>query len=1046
MNSTFEKTSFTLGELSARALGRFDQTKPIFRDGAAILENFLFMQNGPAYYRPGSQYVATAGQVAPVRLEPFIYSINQSYILEFGNQYLRFFANGGIIESGGSPVVLSSPYFQPDLWQLQTAQKQDVSYITHPNYPPYKLVRTSANSFSLQQVNFLGGPFLNSNVSDVTITPSADTGATTLTATIPAWAANTQYIPGDYVTFGGSTYICIQTNYSGNILNLTSNTPTTIANDSAVGTLAWNLTGNTAYNSTTGTVSTEYLKFTNFGFAIPAGATIIGVVVNATVVGSVRGPEGIPFFTIPLVYDNSIKLVKGGTVGGTEHANGQMWGSGDVGIGAISPTNPTVNNYGTASDMWGETLTPTDVNASGFGVALSASILAGGTATVNSVSITVYYTTAAFANDLAAGYWKLTTGLFQPGHVGSIWQINNTVGAINWAADASYPVGFIVYFNGVTYKCLVANTSSSSFLADLAAGDWVVFGGTVLITGYTSPTVVTGVVQGNANGDIGNLGMSGAATTVWAEGAWSNVRGWPTCCCFHEDRLVFANTTYQPNTFWGSAVGGYENFSPGATGDSDAYNFTSSVGQAIRWLKSTQQGLRMGTTAGTVTAADDGNAGITPSSPPTITLGVDYAVSPIDAQLIGAYAFFIQANLFQLRQLAYDWTISSDKSEDMTLLADHILRDGGGAVQMARQESPNDRLWIPRADGQMAILTRNVEQQVFGWTRFIAGATSGGNGTYNSVAIEPVDGGDDAVYVSVSRVVNGTPVQFIEMFTPELFQNPWEPCRLDASVSINNPITVTGISVASPGVVTAPSHGLSNGQRIRIDGVVGMTFPGVNPVNNQPVTESINGFPYLVANVTTNTFTLTDEFGTAISTVLCSPYLSGGQVRAMETTFSGLSYLNGEYVSVVTDSGLPAAQQTFLVAGGQITLPNPAAVVHIGLPYTGTLKLLPLGEAIQGMTTQTKKKKVYKIVARVWQSSGGQFGDNLNNLYKQIYNTQTPDVIPGSSPPLYTGDIGLDFESFFAELWQPILVQQVPLPYMLLALVIDTDTQAGKSE
>jgi len=57
----------------------------------------------------------------------------------------------------------------------------------------------------------------------------------------------------------------------------------------------------------------------------------------------------------------------------------------------------------------------------------------------------------------------------------------------------------------------------------------------------------------------------------------------------------------------------------------------------------------------------------------------------------------------------------------MTLLADHILRDGGGAVQMARQESPNDRLWIPRADGQMAILTRNVEQQVFGWTRFIAG-------------------------------------------------------------------------------------------------------------------------------------------------------------------------------------------------------------------------------------------------------------------------------------------------------------------------------------
>jgi hypothetical protein len=224
-----------------------------------------------------------------------------------------------------------------------------------------------------------------------------------------------------------------------------------------------------------------------------------------------------------------------------------------------------------------------------------------------------------------------------------------------------------------------------------------------------------------------------------------------------------------------------------------------------------------------------------------------------------------------------------------------------------------------------------------------------------------------------------------------------------------------------------------------------MTFPGVNPVNNQPVTESINGFPYLVANVTTNTFTLTDEFGTPISTVLCTPYLSGGAVRAMNTTFTGLDYLDGEYVSVVADSGLPAAQQTFLVAGGQITLPNPAAVVHIGLPYTGTLQLLPLGEDVGGVPTQMMNRKVHQVTARVWQSSGGQFGDNLNNLFKQIYDTQTPDVIPGTSPQLYTGDIELDFESFFAKNWQPLLVQSLPLPYMLLALVVRSDIQDDKS-
>ena len=914
------------------------------------------MQNGPAYYRPGSQYVATAGQVAPVRLEPFSYSIEESYILEFGAGYLQFYANGGQIISGGNPVKIGTPYLQSDLLNLKFAQKQDVAYITNPNYPPYKLVRTSANSFSLQQVQFVGGPFLDSNTSPVTITPSASSAGGNVTSAVMANGSPVipvgylGYLPGDVLTL-------VQAGGSGCQITLQS------------------------------------------------GGGLFGLLMTAVIT-----------------------------------ANGANYTSANgLGVTGGHGTGLTFNIV--ASPITSMTLTATIPTwGTGNQYIVGDFVIYSGTSYVCQIS---HYSNI-FATDLTNENW-IAKNFFQPGHVGSIWQINNTVGATQWAADASYPLGYIVYFNGVTYKCIVANTSSSSFLADLAAGDWQVYGGVVVITGYTSPTVVTGYVQQNPDGSAGNLGTT-SPTTVWAEGAWSDVRGWPTCCCFHEDRLVFANTTYQPNTFWGSAIGGYENFSPGGTADSDAYNFTSSVGKAIRWLESTQQGLRMGTTAGTITAADAGNAGITPSTPPTITLGVDYAVAPIDAQLIGAYAFFIQANLFQLRQLVYDWTISSDKSEDMTLLADHILRDGGGAVQMARQESPNDRLWIPRPDGQMAILTRNVEQQVFGWVRFIAGATSGGNGTYNSVAIEPVDGGDDAVYVAVSRVVNGTPVQFIEMFTPELFQNPWEPCRLDASVSINNPITVTGISVASPGVVTAPSHGLSNGQRIRIDGVVGMTFPGVNPVNNQPVTESINGFPYLVANVTTNTFTLTDEFGTPISTVLCTPYLSGGAVRAMNTTFTGLDYLDGEYVSVVADSGLPAAQQTFLVAGGQITLPNPAAVVHIGLPYTGTLKMLPLGEAIQGMTTQTKKKKIFKIVARVWNSLGGQFGDNLNNMYKQIYSTQNPDVIPGSSPPLYTGDISLDFESFFAELWQPILVQQVPLPYMLLALVIDTDTQAGKSE
>ena len=72
---TIAKTNFVLGEISPRAMGRFDQDKPIWKNGAGLIENGLIFQDGGMMYRPGTQYIATAGQLAPVRLEPFSYSL-----------------------------------------------------------------------------------------------------------------------------------------------------------------------------------------------------------------------------------------------------------------------------------------------------------------------------------------------------------------------------------------------------------------------------------------------------------------------------------------------------------------------------------------------------------------------------------------------------------------------------------------------------------------------------------------------------------------------------------------------------------------------------------------------------------------------------------------------------------------------------------------------------------------------------------------------------------------------------------------------------------
>ena len=160
--------------------------------------------------------------------------------------------------------------------------------------------------------------------------------------------------------------------------------PGTLADDNAVGTLTWSNPSNAASSNdshatiaftTNGEIS-HYLKATNFGFAIPAGATINGIVVEIERKAS-NGTR---------ITDNRVRIVKGGTVGSTDKASATFW-----------PTSDTVASYGSSSDLWGETWTVSDINASNFGVVVAAdtSVTSAITASIDHIKITVHYTPAA---------------------------------------------------------------------------------------------------------------------------------------------------------------------------------------------------------------------------------------------------------------------------------------------------------------------------------------------------------------------------------------------------------------------------------------------------------------------------------------------------------------------------------------------------------------------------------------------------------------------------------------------------------------------------
>ncbi len=83
-------TNFTGGELSPRLDGRNDLAK--YASGCSTLENLVVYPHGSAARRPGTTFVSEVkDSTKKTRLIPFEFSTTQTYMLEFGNQYIRFY-------------------------------------------------------------------------------------------------------------------------------------------------------------------------------------------------------------------------------------------------------------------------------------------------------------------------------------------------------------------------------------------------------------------------------------------------------------------------------------------------------------------------------------------------------------------------------------------------------------------------------------------------------------------------------------------------------------------------------------------------------------------------------------------------------------------------------------------------------------------------------------------------------------------------------------------------------------------------------------------
>jgi hypothetical protein len=118
--------------------------------------------HGGVTRRSGTVFVQEAKTSADkARLVRFEFSIDQAYILEFGDNYLRIYLNQGRLESGGSPVEVVTPYADTELSALKWLQSNDVLYLFHPDHKVRQLVRSAATTWVMSVKETEDGPYLS---------------------------------------------------------------------------------------------------------------------------------------------------------------------------------------------------------------------------------------------------------------------------------------------------------------------------------------------------------------------------------------------------------------------------------------------------------------------------------------------------------------------------------------------------------------------------------------------------------------------------------------------------------------------------------------------------------------------------------------------------------------------------------------------------------------------------------------------------------------------------------------------------------------------
>lgn len=698
-----KRCSFNGGELSSSTALRSDLD--IYHRGASKIENFDISASGGLTRRRGMRHFANAQ--ASSRLIPYIYSNDERYLIEIGTEHIRIYSPNATLEK-----ALPSPYNTAEtIAKLRGKQLNNLLILTVPSIKPMVLKRDASTNWILEPYKFDPAPKRHYEQQDSPITITA----------LP----NSQ----NYQITGDTT---LDGNHTGDILNATILSETQLAN--SITSLPPNLLLPANFTKTMprGTVAAIYEPSTNDYWIVKKQFSASNIQNGFYQPGNypdyfsrVSSPgDRTPFFCTSL--QNLVPTLYVGGIVAIMHQDLSLY----TAITDVEfPSKITPDNIRNSPLLFKKGIICGKVLSCKGKWKFICSGTWSGEYEIRRSYTRDKYVNANQAEDKEKPYDWVTIGT----SLSEISSPSNMQLAGDESQDACFLMLALTKIENLNPpQSGLPPASCDNRLSIDPAPYNLEFIGTGNPDEYSlvskvpyKPTLAT-------------------MTHDWSWQAFGESYGYPAICDIYQSRLVFTATTAQPQTLWLSKTDDLKNFETVKTDDSAlALTMSTTTQNPICWIMAQNNRLMIGTTDAEWTLTGGDNT-LTHANAHLQNHGyVGSSNSP--ALMATDKTLYCERGGGRIYQYGYSYESDGYTSQDLTIFADHILSQGGGAIDGCFLRKPDPKALILLANGTLALMTYNTLQEVNAWHRYST------NGYISSIATLPNGNQADSIYLTTKR-------------------------------------------------------------------------------------------------------------------------------------------------------------------------------------------------------------------------------------------------------------------------------------------------------